>query len=440
MRSRSDRTYLLVVLLLILSSNYVDRSAFALVMQDIKRDLELTDTQLGLLTGIAFALFYSVMGVPIARWADRGNRVTIIAMTTAVWSSAVVLCAAAGSFVQLLMIRIGAAIGEAGCVPPAHSLIADHFTRAERPRAVSIYMLGGPLSVIVGYFVAGWANELYGWRWMFVLIGAPGLVLAAIARLTLKEPRCAGVPSAAAAPHVSSVDFAGPSNSSLTVQPTLREVCVTLWSSAPFRHLLLYFSVMWFFSNGVGQWMPSFLIRSYGLQTGQLGTWFAVIFGIGGLLGTYLGGVMASRWAARDERLQLRGMAVVVASAGIAMAAMCVTRNLTFTVMLLIVQAVGGGLTYGPLFAIIQSLVPANMRAMSIAIIYLCANLIGMGLGPLAAGSLSDALQEAFGEESLRYALLVLCPGTLWAGWHLCQASRALELTRPGPGLSRSSS
>src|SRR5688572_19698438 len=153
---------MLVVLLVILASNYADRMALGLVMQDIKIELALSDVELGVLSGIAFAFFYSVMGIPIARWADRGNRVTIIALTTALWSAAVALCGLAGNFVQLLLIRIGVAVGEAGCIPPAHSLIADYFTRAERPRAVAIYMLGGSLSVVVGFFVAGWLNELYG--------------------------------------------------------------------------------------------------------------------------------------------------------------------------------------------------------------------------------------------------------------------------------------
>src|SRR5688500_10553590 len=163
------KQYLLAVLLVVLASNYMDRLALGLLLQDIKVDLALSDTQLGFLSGIAFALFYSVMGLPIARWADRGNRVAIITFTTVLWSAAVALCGVAGNFVQLLLIRMVVAVGEAGCIPPAHSLIADYFTRAERPRAVAIYMLGGQLSV-VGYFAAGWLNELYGWRVTFMLL------------------------------------------------------------------------------------------------------------------------------------------------------------------------------------------------------------------------------------------------------------------------------
>jgi predicted MFS family arabinose efflux permease len=190
MKESAYKNYLLAVLLVILAFNYVDRLALGLLLQDIKVDLDLSDTQLGLLSGIAFALFYSVMGIPIARWADRGNRVTIITITTGLWSAAVALCGVAGSFLHLLLIRIGVAVGEAGCIPPAHSLIADYFTRAERPRAVARYMLGTPLSFVIGYFLAGWLNELYGWRATFLLLGLPGLGLAALA--WLKSARRSG--------------------------------------------------------------------------------------------------------------------------------------------------------------------------------------------------------------------------------------------------------
>jgi MFS family permease len=170
MKTTTYKNYLLMVLLVILAFNYVDRLALGLVLQNIKADLHLSDTQLGVLSGLAFAVFYSVMGIPIARWADRGNRVVIISITTALWSAAVALCGLAGSFWQFAAISVGVAVGEAGCIPPAHSLIADYFTRAERARALSVYSLGGPLSMLIGYFLAGWLTEMYGWRVMFMMI------------------------------------------------------------------------------------------------------------------------------------------------------------------------------------------------------------------------------------------------------------------------------
>jgi MFS transporter, Spinster family, sphingosine-1-phosphate transporter len=404
------RNYLLLTLLVVLAFNYVDRLALGLMLQDIKVDLQLSDTQLGLLSGIAFALFYSVMGVPIARWADRGNRVVIITITTALWSAAVMLCGFAGSFLQLLLVRVGVAIGEAGCVPPAHSLIADYFSRAERPRAVAIYMLGGPLSAVFGYFLAGWLNQFYGWRTTFMLLGLPGLALAVLAWSTLREPR-------------HDVWVKRPSTHGSVDQPSLHEVYTTLRGNRTFRHLLLGYSVIFFFSFGIGKWLPAFFVRSFQMSTGELGTWFAVIWGGGGLLGTYLGGAWASRYAANNERLQLKAMALAYGVFGILSACIYLATNLYVALGLMGLAAVGVTTANGPLFATIQTLVPSRMRALSIAMIYLFANLIGMGCGPLAAGMLSDALQPALGQESLRYALLLLAPGYFWGAWHLWRAS-----------------
>ena len=419
---RTYKKYLLSVLLVVLAFNQVDRFALGLVLQNLKVDLTLSDTQLGLLSGIAFALFYSVMGIPIARWADRGNRVTIISLTTALWSVAVALCGLAASFLQLLIIRIGVAVGEAGCIPTAHSLIGDYFTRAERPRAAGIYMLGWPLSMIIGYFLAGWLNELYGWRATFILLGLPGLALAGLARISLREPRCARTSAqpAQALPSHSSQDVnAGPS----AVHPSLREVAATLWGNTSFRHLLLCFSLVLFFGYGMAQWQAAFFIRSYGLKTGALGTWFAAIYGVGGLLGTYWGGEFASRRLANKERLQLRATAVVYSTLSVVYVFVYLSPNQYVAFGLMALAAVGGTMTNGPLFATIQTLVPAHMRATSIAIIYLFANFIGMGLGPLAAGALSDFFRPMVAEESLRFALLALCPGFAWAAWHLWRAS-----------------
>ena len=185
---RAKKT-LLAILLAIFAFNYVDRQVLALVLQNIKTDLTLSDTQLGLLSGMAFAAFYAVMGIPISRLADRGNRVAIIAVTTAVWSAFVMLCGATSSFMQLFLVRIGVAVGEAGCIPPAQSLLSSFFARGERARAFATYSLGAPLSVILGGCAAGWINQYYGWRATFVVLGCPGIPLAILAWWGLREPR-----------------------------------------------------------------------------------------------------------------------------------------------------------------------------------------------------------------------------------------------------------
>ncbi len=427
----SYKKYLLTVLLVIFIFNLADRVALGVLLQDIKADLDLSDTQLGLMTGIAFSLFYSVMGIPLARWADRGNRVTIVTFTTALWSAAVALCGMAGSFLQLLLVRIGVAVGEAGCVPPANSLIADYFTRDERPRAIARYMLGYPLSAVFGYFAGGWLNQLYGWRVTFIALGLPGLLLAALAWFTLKEPRrMRPVPAAGGGLPAGVIDAPadGPGIAAQPApQPGLTQVCAVLFKNRTFRHLLLSWSVTSFFGWGITQWKPAFFIRSYGLESGEVGTWFSAIYGVGGLLGLYLGGEWATRRAPRSEDLQLKAMAIAFVFFGVISVGIYLSPNAYLAYTLLGLSLVGIYLTYGPLFGMIQTLVPPHMRAMSIALIYLFANLIGMGLGPLVAGALSDALHAQYGEQSLRYALLILSPGYWWAGWHLWWASKTVK-------------
>lgn len=417
---RSYKNYLLTLLLALVTFNYVDRLALGVVLQDIKNDLQLTDTELGFLGGIAFALFYAVMGVPIARWADRGNRVTIISLTAGLWSVAVALCGAATSFLQLMLIRVAVAVGEAGCMPPALSLIADTFPREERARAAARYMLGIPFSVIVGYFAAGWLNELYGWRKTFAIVGLPGLFLGALAWFTLREPRRAqhGVTQAFATPMVSAPLPAS--------KPSFGFVCSTLWANRSFRHLLICWSIWYFFAYGLLQWTPAFFVRSYGMQTGELGTWFALTLGVGGVVAVYLGGELASRYAAGNERLQLRSCAIsfaVFATFNVC-AFLAPDRHLALAAMG--IAYFGGNMVQGPILGTIQSLVRPEMRATSVALVYMFANLIGMGLGPLAAGALSDALRPWFGEESLRYALVIMCPGYFWAAAHVWRASRTV--------------
>jgi MFS family permease len=409
-----NKNYLLALLTAVLVFNSLDRVALGVMLQDIKGDLHLSDTQLGFLSGIAFALFYSVMGIPIARWADRGNRVTIIALTTALWSVAVALCGVAGTFVQLLLIRIGVAIGEAGCIPPALSLIASYFDRAERPRAAAIYGLGGPLSAVLGFWLAGWLNELYGWRWTFVLLGVPGVPLALLAWFTLKEPRQAAQASRLRV--------------STEALPTLRVVGITLWKNATFRNLLLSLSVLLFFLYGVFTWLPAFFIRSYGMSSAQAGMWLSCTFGLGGMLGAFLGGELATRYAAQKESLQLRSIAITVASAGIVSIVTYLSSSKYVALGLVGLSTMALTTVNGPLFATLQTLIPERMRAVAIALVFLCGNLIGMGLGPLAAGSLSDALRPWAAGESLRYSLLILGPGYFLSGWYAWRASKTVTL------------
>ncbi len=417
MRTKGSKNYLLVILTMGLAFNQVDRQALGLVLQQIKGDFHLSDTQLGLLSGMAFALFYAVMGLPLARWADRGNRVLIIGLTSAIWSILVMSTGLAADFVQLILIRIGVAVGEAGFLPSAYSLIASYFDRSERPRAVAIYLMGPSLSVIVGYFAGGWLDTRYGWKIMFIALGFPGLLISALAVLYLKEPR--------------NSHFVSKNSDLETVYKTVNhqkflKVISNLLSCPSFRNLLMSISVASFFNFGILTWIPTYFIRQFGLNTMILGAWLAFLMGLVGIVASYAGGELATRYAASNEQMQLAVMATLQVAMGLILVFVYLSPNLYVAFGLLGLVSIGGCVANGPLFATIQTLVPEDMRAVSVALIYLFVNLIGMGLGPLAVGVLSDALRRSFGHESLRYALIFMCPGYLWVTWHMWRASRTV--------------
>lgn len=408
----------LSLLTIILAFNYVDRVALGILLQDIKIDLDLTDTQLGLLTGIAFALLYAVIGIPLARWADKGNRVSLISLTVGLWSAAVAACGAATSFLQIMLARIVVGVGEAGFEPAALSLLSDYFKRHERARAIARYKLGWPIAIIMGNFAAGWLNELVGWRLTFLFLGMPGILLAIVA-LTLSEPR-----------RPRRGEFAEPSEnlgfSAVHCAPSLGQVVSTLWKNATYRWLLLCFLFSTFFTVGIMQWQPAFYIRSHGFETGELGTLLAIFYGGGTLLGTYVGGELVHRFAATNERLQLRTLAILYAAFGVLQAGVYLVEDYKMSMALLALSVFGGGATNGPLFAATQTIVPSSMRAMSLATILFVSNLIGIGLGPLLVGIMSDCLHGQFGGGSLRIALIAMTPGYLWCTWCLWKANKTV--------------
>lgn len=403
------KNYLLILLTVVAVFNFLDRFVLSLLLEPIKQELQLSDSQLGFLTGFAFALFYAVAGIPIARWADRGNRNSIISATTALWSAMVALCGFVSNFTQLLLVRVGVAVGEAGCLPPAQSLIADYFDRAERPRAMSIYWMCVPIATIIAYLGGGWLAENFGWRITLMTIGVPGILLAILVKLTLHEPR-----------------LEKPVNLAIK-QPSLKAVLNKLWQQRTFRHIVTAFCVGNFFGMGISQWLPTFFIRSHDMELGQLGAWLAFVWGAFGLLGNYMGGALTTYYASHRESLQLRSVAVVHVIAAVLYLMVYFSANKYIALACFAGVVFSFSLTFGPIFSAIQSLLSHRIRSVALAMIFMLANLIGFGLGPLATGILSDLLAPIFDKESLRYALALLSPGYLWVAYHYWRAGDMIE-------------
>jgi MFS family permease len=410
--SEAYKRYVLGALTLVYTLNYVDRGLVILLLQPIKEDLRLSDTQLGFLTGIAFGLFYAVLGLPIARWSDRGNRVAITSVAIGLWGLTVMASLFVSNFVQLVFARVAAAVGEAGCMPPTYSLVGDYFPKPkERTRAMGIYMLAGPLATLISFIMGGWLDERYGWRVTFFIMGMPALLVAVLVRVTVSEPRRLGAPTRELAPQA----------------VRLVDVLKIIFRHRSTRHLIVGLILLLTMGLGLSPWYAAFLARSHGMGTAELGVWLGLIFGLGGAAGTYLGGYVAARWFADDEQGQMRLCAGTMAAVVPCFALFLLLPEKHEALSALIPLIVVFSFFLGPTFALMQRLVPDEMRATTLALAMLLANLIGMGIGPQVVGILSDMLKPDLGSDSLRYAMLTLSFVAVWAAYHFWQVGRSVE-------------
>jgi predicted MFS family arabinose efflux permease len=410
--SRKKAYYALSLLTIVYSFNFIDRQLLAILQESVKADLDLSDSQLGLLTGFAFAAFYVIAGIPIARWADRGNRRDIVALSLFVWSFMTALSGLVMNYTQLLLVRIGVGIGEAGGSPPSHSMISDIFPPTERASAIGFYSMGVSIGILFGFLAGGWLNEYFGWRVAFMVVGAPGILLAIIVRMTIAEP-VRGL-----AEHRPVSDASVP----------MRQVVAVLWRHRSFRHMTMGAALNAFAGYAISNWIASFMIRSHGMSTGELGTWLALTIGLGGAVGVFCGGLLADRLAPRDKRWYMW----LPALAGIIALPFTISTYLVaspYTALMLgIVPGILFNVYLGNTIATTHSLVGLRMRALSSAILFLIINIIGLGLGPWTIGMLSDYLAPSLGVESLRYALLyVLPPVMFWSACHFYLAARTLR-------------
>jgi len=407
------RRYALALLTTVYVINYVDRQILSILLEPIKKAFALSDTQLGLLSGVAFALFYATLGMPIAMWADRGNRRHIITLATTVFSVMTAACGYAQSFTTLLLARIGVGCGEAGSSPPSHSIIADLYPPEKRATAMAIFALGVNIGILIGFLVGGWVNEFFGWRTAFLVVGAPGLLLAILVHFTLDEPERG--------------HSDGRSAEAAEQPPSIWAAFAFMWRRRSLRHIVIGATLNSFVGYGAVAWVPAYLIRSYGMSTAEVGTALALIIGIAGGIGTFSGGYFADRLGQRDVRWNMWLVAACV-SAGVPFSfAVFLAPSAAWALVAFIVPASVGSLFLGPSLAMVQGLVPVRMRTLASAILLFILNIIGLGIGPLAVGMVSDQLVPQFGQESLRYALLIVGFVNVWAAVHFFFAGRALR-------------
>jgi len=406
------RYYALALLTTAYVLNFLDRQILAILQEPIKRELHLADSQLGLLTGFSFALFYVLLGLPIARWADRGVRRNIVALAVGVWSAMTTLCGLAQNYAQLLQARVGVGVGEAGGSPPAYSMISDMFPQRDRATAYGVYGMGVNLGILAGLLTGGWVNEYFGWRVAFLVAGIPGVLLALILRATLREPlrRSAQLASASDRP------------------PPVAEVLKVLWVHRTFRHMVWGTSLLSFAAYGMFNWLPPFLVRSHGLTSSAIGTWLALILGVGGAIATLAGGYSSDRLGRRDARWYSWVTTIAYAVSVPSMICAFLLSDSTLALLCLVIPGAVAQICVPPLMAVTHNLVDNRMRALSSAIVLFILNALGLGLGPLSVGILSDALRDSAGSNSLRQALLILVPlATLWGAGHFLYAARYLR-------------
>ncbi|MDY0066718.1 MAG: MFS transporter [Steroidobacteraceae bacterium] len=398
--SERYRWYVVWLLFVVYVLNFVDRQILTVLIEPIREEFHFSDTQLGLLGGLAFAVLYSTLGVPIARLADRRNRVNIIAVSLFAWSLFTVLTGRAQNFLQLLLARVAVGVGEAGCTPPAHSLISDYFERQRRTTAIAIYTMGVYGGVFVGYLVGALIAEAYGWRAAFYAVGAPGVALAVLVKMTLREPPRGFSEGAAVA----------------TAPPPVRQALGALMANATFRRLALAAALHSFVGYGVNGFHPSFLIRSHGLSVAQAGVVLSIVSALSGVGGTWFGGYLADRLSNRrgDVRWQLwvPGVATLL-NAPIALLAYTLADT-DVVIAMLFVSLMFGVMYLGPTFATMQRLVGPRERALGSALLLLVVNLVGLGLGPSLVGVTSDLINEIFLADGLD-AQIAKAQGLRWA-------------------------
>ena len=409
--NKSYGYFVLGVLTTVYSFNFIDRQLLVILQESIKAEMGLSDTQLGLLSGFSFAIFYVSFGIPLAKLADSWIRRDVIVISLTIWSSMTAVSGVAQNFIHLLLARIGVAIGEAGGSPPAHAMVSDIFNQQQRATALAIYSTGINIGILFGFLLGGWINEFYGWRTAFLVVGLPGIALAIFLKLVVAEPTRGMAEE--------KVDEGS--------APKLKETLKLLWSRKSFRHLSIACGIHAFVSYGAGNFIPSLFLRLHDIETGELGTWLALSSVAGGI-GTFMGGYLSDRLGKQDPRWYQWVPAITTLIYLPFTLFIYLTDQTYLALMTTFITGMLFNAYLAPNLAITHSLVGLRMRAMSSAILFFILNLIGLGFGPMVIGFVSDMINPTYGIESIRYALLIVIPvSTIWSATHYFIAARHIR-------------
>lgn len=417
------RWYVLGLLTLVYTFNFVDRQVLVILQEQIRAELGLMDWQLGMLSGFAFAIFYATLGMPIAQYSETLGRKRVVAVALATWSAMTAISGAAQNFAHLLLARVGVGVGEAGGSPPSHSMISDIFPQKSRALALGIYSMGIYFGVMVGFSIGGWVAQDFGWRTTFVVVGLPGVLLAVIVGLTIKEPARAIGDRLEQAAEGLAIPADNPE------RPRFSETIALLWSRKSFRHLSLACALHAFTQYGISNFMPPFMARAHDMPVSDIGWRLALIAGIGGAIGSVLGGWLADRLGKRDRRWYV-GVATVSLMLILPLVPIALMAESQFIFLLFLAPVVAlGGVYLGPCLAVTHSMVGLRQRAVASAILFFILNLIGLGFGPMTIGAISDLLRPEFGDsDGLRYAIIGAASiANAWAILHYLLASRTLR-------------
>ena len=406
--SPARRGLMLFVLFLVSTSSYLDRTMLSVALEPIKLEFHVTDSMLGLLSGASFAVLYVTLGIPVARWADRGDRKLIITGALAIWSAMTTLCGFTVSFLQLALVRIGVGAGEAGAMAPAQSLLADYFPPHQRARAISVFMISVTAGNFLGLSGGGWLTQTFGWRAMFLAAGLPGLLLAPLVFTTLSEPRL----SSRSAPSAES----------------FRATIIALGTKPSYLMAVAAMALFFGVAYGPLTFVVPFLARVHGMRIGEAGAIAGFCTAVGGLAGNLLGGALTDRLSKQDIRwLAWIPAAGVLAIGGFYQGAFLVAAPWVM-IALLFCGGVVTGAAYPPMYALLHAVCGSVRRVTAIAAALFVANLVGFGLGPLSVGVLSDQLAHTFGSAvGLQYALAIVSAALIPAGLLFFRAAAHLR-------------